>query len=420
MKRTAPDRTAFQPKPVERVEVNESHTKARTIIVVLAIVIAVVAFTYAIGSMFHVDSGWRTIEATTSGEMNCSQDFQFDYYLGGSGMSAAAELKAITALYTQATETAYNAFNGYELGKGTNNLFFLNRNVNTPVQVDPALYQAFELVERLGSRYVYLAPVYAEYNSLFFCTEDWETEGFDPYQNEDVRAFMGQAAAYARSPEHVSLELMGENTLQLTVSEEYLAFAREYGIVNLVDFYWMKDAFIIDYLAQVMEESGFNRGAISSYDGYVRCLSADQLSYSFHFYDQYDGSKLCKAARLTYTGGTSLVHLHSFRLNAQKELYYYQFADGTVRAPYVDLADGLNKSAVPAMIGTSRTAGCAEQLLRLLPYYAADTLDTAGLQTLPDEGIYPLYCVERSIITTSPDVAVDEVLDGYEVLNATN
>lgn len=416
MKRTAPDRTAYQPKPVERVEVNEGHPKARTILVVLAIVIAVIAFTHAIVSMTSVDSGWRTIEATSSGEMNCSQDFQFDYYLGGSGMSAAAEVRAITSLYTQATETAYHAFNGYELGKDTNNLFFLNRNVNTPVQVDPVLYQAFELVEQLGSRYVYLAPLYAEYNSLFFCTEDWETEGFDPYQNEDVRAFMAEAAAYARSPEHVQLELMGENTLQLTVSEEYLAFAQENGIVNLVDFYWMKDAFIIDYLAQVMEENGFNRGAISSYDGFVRCLSADQLSYSFHFYDQYDDNRLCKAARLNYAGGTSLVHLHSFRLNPEKELYYYQFDNGTVRAPYVDLADGLNKSVVPAMIGTSRSAGCAEMLLRMLPCYATDTLDVAALQALAEEGIFPLYSVDKRIASTSPDVVLDEVFQGYEVI----
>lgn len=416
MKRTAPDRTAYQPKPVERVELDEKNTKARITLVVLAIVIAVIAFSYAIGKSTSVDHGWREIEADAAAGMNCSQDFQFNYYLGGSGISAAAELKAITNLYTQATTTAYHAFNAQELGKETNNLFFLNRNVNTPVQVDPVLYQAFETVNRLNSRYVFMAPAFAEYHSLFFCNEDWETAGYDPYQNEDIRQYMAQVAGFARDPEAVRIDLLGDNTLQLTVSEEYLAFAKENGIVNLVDFYWMRDAFIIDYLAGIMEENGYNRGAISSYNGFVRCLSADQLAYSFHAYDLLTNATVCKAARLNYTGGTNLVHLHSFPLNKEKEIYFYQFADGSVRTPHVDLADGLSKHSLPALIATSRQTSCAETLLKLLPFYAADTLDTAGLHGLEAEGIYPLYCVEKSIITTSSDVTLDEVFEGYQVI----
>jgi hypothetical protein len=415
MKRTAPDRTAYQPKPVERVELDEKNTKARITLVILAIVIAVIAFAYALGSSTGVDHGWREIEADGAKGMTCAQDFQFNYYLGGSGISAAAELKAITNLYTQAAQTAYYAFNTQEAGQETNNLFYLNRNVNTPVQVDAALYQAFEKVNALGSRYVFLAPVYAEYHNLFFCTQDWETAGFDPHQNADIREYAAQVAAFARDPGHVRIDLMGENTLQLTASEEYLAFARENGIVNLVDFYWMKDAFIIDYLAQVMEENGYNRGAISSYDGFVRCLSADQLGYSFHAYDLLAGATVCKAARLNYSGGTSLVHLHDFPLNKLKEIYFYQFADGTVRTPYVDLADGLDKAALPALIGTSRSVGCAEMLMRLMPFYAADALDAEGLHGLRAQGVYPLYCMEKSIVSTSPDVTLDEVFEGYHV-----
>ena len=128
-------------------------------------------------------------------------------------------------------------------------------------------------------------------------------------------------------------------------------------------------------------------------------------------------STACQAARLTYQGGTSLVHLHSFPLNAQKEPYYYQFEDGTVRSAYADLADGKSKSAVPVMVATSRTMGCAETLLRLLPCYATDALDAEALQALAGEGIYPLYSQDRRIHATSPDVQIDNVLDGYEVIN---
>lgn len=416
MKRTAPDRTAFQPEPIERVEVHDGHARVRIILAALAVVIAVAAFACAIDALTRVDQGWREIEVSSSGEMNCSQDFTFSYYLGGSGISAAAELKAITALYTEATERAYRVFSAYEPCEESNNLYALNRSVNTPIQVDPLLYRAFEQVERLGSRYVYLAPVYAEYQSLFFCTEDWETQGFDPYQNEDIRLFVGQAAAFARSPADVRVELLGNSTLQLTASDAYLAFAAEYGIESLVDFFWMKNAFIIDALAQVMEDAGYNRGVISSYDGFVRCLSAPQLRYFFSLYDRPQGQQVCKAARLSYAGGTSLVSLRSFPLTPQKEIYSYQFADGTVRTAFVDLADGMSRSALPAMLATSHSAGCAETLLRLVPFYIADTLDEAGLMTLAEQGIFPLYPLNGRIMASDSDVTLDDVAEGYQVI----
>lgn len=416
MKRTAPDRTAFQPKPVDRVEVHDRHAGVRVILAALAIVVAVAAFACALGALTHIDQGWREIEVSSSGEMNCSQDFIFSYDLGGSGISAAAELKMITALYTEATERAYRAFNVYEAGEGADNLYALNRCVNTPVQVDPLLYQAFEQVERLGSRYVYLAPVYAEYHSLFFCNEDWETQGFDPYQNEDVRLFAEQAAAFARSPADVRVELLGNSTLRLTVSDAYLAFAAQYGIVNLVDFYWMKNAFIIDALSQVMEDAGYHRGVISSYDGFVRSLSAPQLSYSYNLYDQPQGRQVCRAARLSYTGGTSLVNLRSFPLNRQKEICFYLFEDGTVRTAHADLKDGMSRSALPSLLATSHSAGCAETLLRLLPFYVAETLDEEGLMTLVKQGIFPLYPLNGCIVATDSSVTLSDVAEGYQVI----
>ena len=416
MKRSAPDRTVFQPKPVHRVEVHDGHARVRIILAALAVVIAVAAFACAIGALTRVDQGWREIEVSSSGEMNCSQDFIFSYDLSGSGMAAAAELKAITALYTEATERTYRVFSAYEACEEANNLYALNRSVNTPIQVDPLLYQTFEQLERLGSRYVYLAPVYAEYQSLFFCTEDWETEGFDPYQNEDIRLFVGQAAAFARSPADVRVELLGNSTLQLTVSDAYLSFAAEYGIVNLVDFSWMKNAFIIDTLAQVMEDAGYNRGVISSYDGFVRSLSAPQLCYSYNLYDRPQGQQVCKAACLSYAGGTSLVSLRNFPLNPQKEIFYYQFADGTVRTAFADLKDGMSRSVLPAMLATSHSASCAETLLRLLPFYAAETLDEAGIMALVDQGVFPLYPLNGGIVATDSEVTLDDVAEGYQVI----
>lgn len=415
MKRQAPDRTAYQPKPVEQVEVNEGQVKARIILLILAIVIAIVAFGWVIFSRTHVDTGWREIEVTSDGTMNCSQDFQFNYYLGGSGMSAAAELKAITLLYTQATEDAYAIFNARELSPELNNLFQLNLNPNKAVKVDPALYRALETVSSLDSRYLFLAPMYTEYNSLFFCNDDWETAGFDPVQNPDIREYAAQVAAFAADPAHIGIELLGDSTAQLNVSDAYAAFAKENGIDCYVDFYWMKNAFIIDYLAQTMEDNGYNRGVISSYDGYSRCLSEEKLAYSHQLFD-LRGGKAYMAARMDYSGGTNLVCLRSFPLNRQKELYYYQFDDGSIRSAHADIADGISKAAVPTLAATSRTASCAEILLKLLPLYATDLWNGEAACKLADEDVFPIYIVDRVIYQTGTAVALNDLYEGYRLV----
>lgn len=415
MNRTARDRTYDQPKPVERVELNEKHPRARMIILIAAIVVALIAFGHIIVTRATVTNGWREIEAnTTADRVNVGQDFSFLYHLGSSGVSAAAESKALVILYTDAATEAYRIFNHHEAFEGVNNLYTLNQQVNTPVQVDPALYQAFELIDRLNSRYVYLAPVYAEYHNLFFCNDDWETVSFDPYQNEEVRAYFAQAAEFAADSAEVNVDLLGDNTVQLTVSDRYLAFAEEYGITSFVDFYWMTDAFVIDYLAQVIEENGYDKGVLSSYDGFTRCLSNTDIEYSYPVYDELENSLILTAATMNYAGGTTLVNLHRMPLNTEKEIYYYRFDDGSVRSAHADIADGLSKAVTRVMIATSDSMGCAEALMRLMPVYAADALDEAAVSQLTEEGLYPLYCVDRQVFSTDPDVTLTDVKEGYQ------
>ena len=415
MKRTAANRNANHPKPVERVEVNETGTKKRIVLLIVAILVALGAFGYGISTLTKVEKGWYVIEATSASEMNCAQDFVFRYQLGHSGVSAAAENKALTLLYTDATEKAYQIFNARENSLNFKNLYYLNRTPNKPVQVDAALYEAFELMERLGSRYLFMGPAYQEYHSLFFCTEDWETEGFDPYQNPDQKEYLTRIASFANDPNHIRLELMGDCTVQLHISEEYQAFAQENGIKDYLDMYILQDAFIIDYLAKTIQDAGYTMGVISSHDGYTRCLSEERLEYGNALYAQADAFHVAEAARVYYPGGTAMVQFHSMPLNTQKELYYYQFKNGDTRTAYLDLQDGLCKEALPFLTATARDMGCAEAAMRVLPLYAADTLDKAALHALTKEGVYPLYCEGNVIFSFDPAVIVKDVAQGYEL-----
>ena len=79
-------------------------------------------------------------------------------------------------------------------------------------------------------------------------------------------------AAFTQNPDDISLELPGENQVCLHVSDAYQAYAAEMGYTAYLDFFWMKNAFLIDYLADTIRGEGYQLGIISSKDGF-RALS---------------------------------------------------------------------------------------------------------------------------------------------------
>lgn len=52
---------------------------------------------YALNGLMSNDSGWTNIEASSSAEINCGDDFIFQYYVGAAGVNATAEKKSADA-----------------------------------------------------------------------------------------------------------------------------------------------------------------------------------------------------------------------------------------------------------------------------------------------------------------------------------
>lgn len=161
---------------------------------------------YALNGLMSNDSGWTNIEASSSAEIHCGDDYIFRYYVGAAGVNATAEKKALTLLYTDSIVKAYKIFSSDESFEGITNVYDLNRHPNETMVVDDALYHAFELIAETGNRAIYLAPVYTEYDNLFFCNDDSETVNYDAYQNGEVAAYFSEVAAYSNDPSDVNVE----------------------------------------------------------------------------------------------------------------------------------------------------------------------------------------------------------------------
>ena len=409
MSRTARDNRPNL-KPVTKVKLNEKYAKIRLALVALLILIAAAAFAYGIFSFLRQEPGWVEIEADSGSGGTCGDEFVFLYELGAGELDPTAEKKALTLFYTQAAEQAYQIFNSDTDFEGVHNVYTLNRHPNEILDVDKALYDAFSLLQSYENRNLYLGPLYARYDDLFSCNDDGQTNDFDPYRSRDVAAEYRELAAYAADPNQVEVQLLGNGKVRLFVSEEYLAFAEENGITDFVDFFWMKNAFLLDFLADRLIENGFTRGTLSSYDGFSRNLDSRDLTYSLNIYDRV-GQTVYEAAVLEYSGARSFVSLRDHKMTRMDDRHYYEYADGETRNSYVDLKDGLCRSAVPDLTAYSAQMGCAQLLLEVSPLYISDDLDAEALNALCQGGIFSVYCKDRTVCYNDAELRLSQFYD---------
>lgn len=409
MRHSSPKDNRPRVKPVRKIELSEEHVTLRMVLVFLLLAIAAAALVAGLTSLLNKDPGWKEVEVDSSA-LNCSADFVFNYDFGYAGISATAEYKQVLAIYTEATEKAYWLFNRDQGDSRYPGIYEVNTHVNQVVEVDPVLYSAFALLAAADSRSLYLAPVYAQYDNLFACEDDVQAAYYSPDKNPETASYFRQVAAFVNDPAMIDLELLGDNRVRLNVSEEYLAFAEEEEITAFLDFHWMTNAFIVDYLAEQLQEKGYTNGYLTSYDGFTRNLDTRESAYSFNIFDR-SGSTVYMAGRMEYAGAISIVSLRDYGMTEPDRWHYYNWSDGSITSPYVDSADGRSKSATEDLISYSGELGCAEILLRLTPIYIADELDTAALNRLTAGGIYSLWCEEQTIRYNDPAVWI---LDLYE------
>lgn len=411
MNRTARDRTTSpHPAPVKKVQLSEKHTTGRLIAAVLLGLFGAALLAHGFLSYLRTDSGWQEISASSDADINCADEFVFQYDVGAGEQSAIVERKALVTLYTSATVKAYQLFNNDKAFDGINNIYSINTHPNEVLEVDEVLYHAFEQVQEYKNRYVYLAPAYDEYDSVFYCADDSEIVNYSPAFNADVAEEFAQIAAFAGDEKSVELQLLGNHQVQLYVSDEYLAYAKENAITDFIDFYWMKNAFIIDYFAEVLTENGFTNGFLSSYDGFVRNLDERETTYSYNLFDRQEDT-IYPAAVMQYSGGISLVYLRNYPMNKEDYRHYYEMKDGNVLTPYLSILDGQCKSALNDLFSYSYKVGCAEILLQTMPAYIANALDEGILSELKKNDIYYSYCKNRVIFYDDTELVLTDLYE---------
>ena len=337
------------------------------------------------------------------------------YDFSSYGGSASSENKRLTELYSRSCEEAFRLFSPDAEAEG--NLNQLNRQMNQPVTVRSSLYRALELLVRYDNRCIFLAPVYTEYNRMFLCEDDGEAAVYDPQQDPETAAFVEQVMTYVSDPEHICLVLHGNDQVTLAVSDAYRSFAEEYGIESFLDLGWMKNAFVADYLAEMLEQEGFLHGYLASYDGFTRNLDDQGQSFALQIFDRQENT-LYAPAELTYTGRQSIVFLRDYPMVALDRWRYYVYEDGQIRSVLLDPETGKQSASVSTLISLSEELSCSQLLLEMIPAFL-DGENSEAVRNLTGEGFRSLWCKEGVVYYNDP-AAEPKLMDsgiaaGYSV-----
>lgn len=389
---------------IRRIELSEKNKKMRWIFAGVLLLIGLVCIAIGVNSCVSTETGWQTVESTSAAR-NCADDFVLIYDFGRSGQDAKVEKRNLLLLYDEAVEKAWRLFNTHVGEEVAGSLSELNAHPNEKVKLDSVLYSALEKLDASGTRYGYLAAVYDEYSFVLEAEMDGIAGEWDPERNPEVYPYIQQAAAFANDPNAVDLQLLADGYAMLTVSDDYAQFLETYEIDVILDLGWLKNAFIVDYMASTLSQNGFNSGYLVSYDGFTRNLDTSGENFSFNIFDRQQNDIYIPAI-WRYSDPVSIVFLRDYPMSDKDVGRFYLYSDGQTVTDLIDPADGRSKSATDNLVGYSKELSCADIALKLAPLFIADSLEPDAVTALSEDGLYCIWFDGGILCYTEKDAEI--------------
>ena len=423
MKRTARDKNdTVRPKPVQKIALDEKPSRAHVLIFFGFVVLAAVSLFLGIRGCVTKEPGWDTVAPGAYAD-SCASDFVFQYNFGQGQLSATEESRALSSLYNSLTRKAYRLFHETECFEDVHNIAYIAAHPGEEVTVDAALYEALATVTENGNRYIFYAPIFSLYENFFNCEDgdDLFAEEFDPTRQASLREQIEQLLTFVRDPDTVSLSLLPDHRVTLTVSDAYGAYLAEHKDLPTLAFFRMKNALIIDYLADACRSSGFVNGVISCADGFIRNLnpsSEDTLTFGIQDADS-QGARV--AATFDGAAFGAVVQLRDFSRGAD-DPYAYTYRNGQTVTAFISLADGSPTVSARLMSAASGTKSCTELFVRLYALYTSAYVTDTELLALVNEDIHTVcaFGSDRVLYVSDNAIKPENLYTGDEIVYTTD
>ena len=330
-------------KDPEIIEVSDKNVKLRVVAFVLAMLIAVGAFTFAVSSCLRKTPGYHRIEVTSDEEMiRLAGRINFQYRFSGGNAAISGEMRQLQELYGASLRRCCRLLDASETYLGTINLAELNANRGRDMTLSEDLFEVLtdayaKTLEGQGYS-LFAGPLYAEWNSILILDDP---QPFDPTADPEEAARIERLAALVRDPANFTFKVVDaeKRTVRFDVSEEVLACMREYELdCPILDLNLLHDAYLLRLIARDLEAQGYANGFLAAESGVTVSLSGHSGgAYSLL---GFNGEQSASVATFPLERGTACSLLRAFPLENETYGYYTVEAAGETlyRHPTVPLS----------------------------------------------------------------------------------
>lgn len=395
----------------DRIQVSEKHVGLRVVFFVVAVVVAVGAFSYGISALGAKQSGYQLIEASADSDAPFyNREISFGYYLEGSSGAIKKATKELVGVYTPILAAAYKQLDSSVEYAGAVSIGALNNHLGEEIGVSAELYDVLKdayarTLERRNFN-MFAGALYAEWKSVLILDDP---AGFDPLTNEDMAARFADIAAQVSNLDNFSLEFLDDerHIVRFSVSDGYATFCKEMEIeAGALDLNLLTNAYRLEMIASALEDLGFTDGYLLSQDGLAITLSGCRQQ-GYALYGMEDGS-IVERGSFVVEGRSSKAFMAAFPLGSYSGSYY-SVVDGRLRHLFFDTSTGGIHDVVMACTLVSldwKEGGLVDDMAYLVDMCALSSKDSV-IETIVSLG--------NSSGSASGDVFVDLVFqDGTD------
>ena len=311
---------------------------------------------------------------------NYKDEYEMKYNLTGSRHDATYIKKEVTKMTNSHLDLCVKLFDSVNLYDDLVNVAYINNHINESIKVNDALYNAFKMINDNKSREIFFGPIFEYNDKIFSLDNDDEVKKIDYNYNSEMYNYLTSVYKFKNDSNAINIELLDDYVIKLNVHENYVNYLKENNSKRYIDFGYLKNAFIVDSVANHLSERGFREGYLMSSDGYLRVFN-NKISRDYDIYD-YDKENI-NIANITVVG-KSVVNVNKYRNKR------YIYSDGRVINNYINpkaLGSDLTMNTIVCYSGL----GCSEMLLKMegLMYTAISnysSLSTNGINTIYLDG----------------------------------
>ena len=335
---------------MKNIKVSEKYVGLRVVLFIVALVLAVSAFSIGITSIGKKESGYQSV--STSG------DIAFYYYFEGTSNSIKKELKAL--------QTSYSAILSDYCDQLDSSITNLNSNlgseISVPSQVYAVLKDAYARTLEKKNFNMFAGALYAEWESILILDDASE---FDPLNNEYMAYRISEIAREVSDLSNFSLEFLDDDTctVRFSVSEHYADFASEFELeAGALDLNLMSNAYKLSIITSELEALGYNNGYLITNDGLAVTLS-ETFEQSYVLYGIDEASTVIERGAFAVSGSSSKVFMSAFAFGS----YYSATVNGRLRHLFFDTTTGeINDVLLACTIVSDEASNIVDDMANLI------------------------------------------------------